>query len=255
MTIQKNLLAGFVALIISISVQASNINVGGVVWDPDAVTPVNDWFGSSDFYITTPLDFSNPAIQVTTGIGRINQVNGNDYFCDAASCNLTYSYSYTYDPSLTVIYGPYTQLNFIAGSVDFYVINDGDFIPYNTASVTSGNLWLSTVGFDLSTTPGGPATTTVLESLGTANGSFLFEAWLNVVDNGGLATGNFIDLKTKEVGDSGMFANMKMAGSVDVINASGSVNLHADSIPEPSSIALIALGLLGFIGIRRSKNK
>ncbi len=132
---------------------------------------------------------------------------------------------------------------------------DGDFIPYNTASVTSGNLWLSTVGFDLSTTPGGPATTTVLESLGTANGSFLFEAWLNVVDNGGLATGNFIDLKTKEVGDSGMFANMKMAGSVDVINASGSVNLHADSIPEPSSIALIALGLLGFIGIRRSKNK
>ena len=59
MNIKKGLLAGVAALGLSLSAQASFINIGGVVWDPDSV---NSFPAAQDFFSSGNL-FENVAFQ------------------------------------------------------------------------------------------------------------------------------------------------------------------------------------------------
>lgn len=262
MSIKKGLFAGLTALTMTMSAQAADINVDGVVWDPDAGGTFGDFFASSDFHVIKPIDFTLPGLQTTVGLGEILQINGDSTFCDAAACDLAFSYEYTYDPTLTVpLGGGLSLFNFTLGSIKFWRLNEGDYsnaLSLGTATdkynaITAGNLWLDLEGVDLwPMVPTAPAGSQ-LQSIGVPGGTFsTVNAFLDVVNNPlASATGNFYDLKTKEINGSGVFADMSLGANIDSVSATGSARFNADSIPEPSTIALLGLGLLGFAGARR----
>ena len=86
MSIKKGLFAGFAALALSMTAQASEINVGGVVWDPDA--PI-DFTSNGNTYES----FAGQVGDAVTGFGVITNFNGAAEGTFCPSCELTYTFS------------------------------------------------------------------------------------------------------------------------------------------------------------------
>jgi hypothetical protein len=241
-----------IATVMSLSSFASHaINVGGVVWDP-----------------SSPLDFSGvtavihqdivPGTGELKGFGRITTINGTDTTVFCPGCELTFQYS-GYMPvigSLTVLPSAGTTIEYTGGVVDYYV----DFTPdaplnnptlldaMNTGSEGGANaLWLSVIGH---VGIGG------FTFEGTTNAAFTrltgFGDW-DVV--GGLAAGN---LNTNTIPDgAGGFADLTFAtsftGQITPTSANGSGDFQGSSIPEPATLSIFGLGLLGMSAFARRR--
>lgn len=251
----KILTAGALALA-SISASASEVTVGGVTWDPDYQTlSANDFIAAAEFtqwFSTAGLNSSGapiitPAFPGTVGsmlqgVGEITRFNGKtDFVC--ATCELTFTFGgITFDGDLTD--GSLYDLA-ASASTGFFNIYFDDTADFDAGSLANqadvdasadGSLFLS-LGFE-----------TLKQGAGyTAQVGHLASFW-NV--SGGVAA-EYFDTDTELFG-----SDLGFAATVDFQTnqyGSGVGVASGNTIPEPTSLAIFGLGLLGLAGAARRK--
>ncbi len=229
---------------------AAPINVGGVVWDPDqsfAFPDLSDFVANGTIFeesATTPGEIVSGRGQVTNLNSSLP--NGSD-FCPG--CELTFAFSMelvsfigTPNATLGGIDGDFTFKDL---TISFYVDDTPNF-DGTMASSIDGDLWL-----ELVLNP-----SNFLTGTGTALGSGSDQGTgSGVLDvTGGLAAGNF-DTNTQAAGgDLTLTSSFQPTqGAPGLLN--GTFDLTGNSIPEPSALALLGLGLMAFGGAARRRKK
>jgi len=259
-------------------VSASNINVLGVTWDPDypgtkftqgdfhtSTASFRQWYTDAsgpDFMaggnLTPDLDEAtvspgvvNPGIpgSYLVGVGLIEYINdkpNSNFMC--STCELTYAFGgIIYDGELSD--GSAFDRTNSSGWLNFYVDSSKDAsLPITGQSTvnqfTDGALWLSLSLDFLQERPGWTVTTGFIDSYWSITG--------------GAAAANFMrDTKQYGIDDMIGFSDFHFAANATFeppfLVATGSANGYADTItiPEPNSLALLGLGMLGFGAARR----
>lgn len=271
----KQILLGTTLAIASSTSFAAPVTVSGITWDPDA---------GSDFTADTGLfeSFVGGVGDFVTGYGEVNQFNGTNQNVFAPASELTLYFKYqllqskhttaTFDGTNTTVsviedlwnsgtssvdttttssifLGDLTGIvntttynfSFGNGLVNFYADAAANFdanAPLLTQA-TDGILFLELVNHGLLT---GNATN--LFDLDTLNGQG--SGFLDVI--GGTAASNFNTNAETDGSDlqftSSFHKNLQAHETGYPVG--GTTHITGQTIPEPTSIALIGLGLLGF---------
>lgn len=251
----KILTAGTLAFA-SISASAANITVGGVTWNPDYQTvSAQDFITTADFtqwFSTTGIsgsgapDFNAVAPgtvgAMLQGVGQIGRINGSTNFV-CATCELTFTFGgLSFDGDLADGSAFDLAASASTGYFNVYFDNTADFDPgaiNNQADVddaANGSLFLS-FSFD-----------NLKEGSGYTPAKGNIDSYWSV--SGGAAAGNFDT-------DSILFgSDLGFAAYVDFQNnqyGTGTGTASGNSIPEPTTLAIFGLGLLGLAGAARRK--
>lgn len=256
MNFKKGLAVTVAALGLSLSAQASDINIGGVVWDPDSLFD----FSSTSSLIEDQLNLTpGPGfVDELTGFGRINEFNGANQATFCPSCELTFQFGGF--KVANVIPGPPTEIAFTGGWINFYVDHSADYDPTSYASAGdeagSNALFLRLEAHEVFDVTHGimASITAELDSFGAGSDKGEGSSLMDAV--GGMALGNF-DTDGKADGADFVFTSsfqpLPGGDNGEGYELFGSADLSGNSIPEPTSVALLGLGLLGFAASRKRK--
>ncbi len=233
-TITKAVSASVLAFAASTAL-AAPINIGGVVWDPDAPSD----FRSNGSLVETP---STGVGSTVNGYGIFTQLNSGvpnqGSFCPG--CELTFTFSML-TQSITPTGGAGANFEFSNLVINVYVDSTPDYLESSSASAGDGVLWLQ-LGINGLLTGSG---------LNIATGSDQGFGGGNLDVLGGLAAANF-DTNTKLNGSDFVFTSSFQPSNDLAGLLVGTWDMRGDSIPSPAPLALIGLGLLG-MGLARRR--
>ena len=260
------------SVLITGNVSADQITVGGVTWDPDydsgasvkdfsATVTFAQWWSSvgttdnqtiegDNFGVAiTPgangfgFDYSNiqsPGIGELMGIATFDRFNGESsgFVCSTCSLNLAFGGLTLDDPNDTLFN---TDNSWFKVFVSPVTVDPFSALQFSEAQ--SGSVWLSgdfsSFGLTFGNAQGG-------QSL----------AFLNVL--GGDALNNFdtntiLDTWNGSIADIQLSGTANFAPGEEFAQASG-LAISGNSVPNPTSVALFGLGVLGLSLARRRRN-
>ncbi|MCP5160514.1 MAG: PEP-CTERM sorting domain-containing protein [Hahellaceae bacterium] len=256
MNMKKSLLAGVILSAACAGANAGVINVGGVQWNTDSFFD----FTSNSNLIEDQLDISN-GVDELKGFGLVTNINGTGeaVFCPGG-CELTYVFGDFTATYFGVNSGGETIIGFTGGYIDFYVDSATAYNPDAQATAADGDLWLRLEAHDVFNAEFGANVSlfATLTSFGVGTDTGDGDGLMDVA--GGLAALNFYTDTQSDGADfvfSSSFQPFPNGGAQsDGYELFGTADIRGNStaVPEPSSLALLGLGLIAVAGgVRKRK--